>query len=287
MSNDNTERTSFSRHPRYYGSEYLTFAVDGYLFQLPVRRLKESKYFQDMLDSKHLGGSVEGRSDEHPIALGSITSFEMESFADILDARVFDKEVKSEWKQLSAALHLSTMWEFEDIRARLIKDMSQTIGNGGIEPLDRVEVAIQCRVTDWLHPAYQELCERADGVTTDEAKRLGMDRLAAIYRVRDRRRPAAQNSGYCYSCGSDYGYTNVAPTPTLDLIKAEEVLASVDVPLPSLHAPESSDACVIRQERDKSSSEKETAGDWNGFPNQDRRSLIRRFGGYSASFQQF
>ncbi|KIO21814.1 hypothetical protein M407DRAFT_196101 [Tulasnella calospora MUT 4182] len=32
---------------------------------------------------------------------------------------------------------------------------------------------------------------------------------------------------------------------------------------------------------------RKTAGDWNGFPSQDRRSLIRRFGGYSASFQQF
>ncbi|KAG8921007.1 hypothetical protein FRC01_000490 [Tulasnella sp. 417] len=155
MSNDNNER-ALARHPRYYGSEHLTFAVDGYLFQLPVRRLKESKYFQDMLGSEHLGESVEGRSDEHPIALGGITSFEMESFVDVLDARVFDKEAKREWKQLAAALHLSTMWEFEDVRARLIKDMSQIINNGGIEPLDRVEVSIKCRVIDWLHPAYQE-----------------------------------------------------------------------------------------------------------------------------------
>ncbi|KIO16902.1 hypothetical protein M407DRAFT_33457 [Tulasnella calospora MUT 4182] len=240
MSKDNIKRTPLSRHPRHYGSEHLTFAVDGYLFQLQVRRLKESKYFQDMLGSEHLGGSVEGRSDEHPIALGSITSFEMESFVDVLDARVFDKEVKREWKQLAAALHLATMWEFEDVRARLIKDMSQIINNGGVDPLDRVEVSIQCRVSNWLHPAYQELCDRAEGVTTVEAKRLGMDRLAAIYRVRDRRHAnnAAQNSSRCSYCSrnSFYGsYNNVVQTvqtPTLDLIKAEDVLSSVEVPLP-------------------------------------------------------
>ncbi|KIO22953.1 hypothetical protein M407DRAFT_27523 [Tulasnella calospora MUT 4182] len=194
MSNDDIQRTPLSRHPLYYDSDYLTFAVDGYLFKLPVRRLKESKYFQDMLGSEHLGGSVEGKSDEHPITLGGITSFEMESFVGILDARVFGKEVQREWKQLAAALHLATMWEFEDVRTRLIKDMSQMISNGGVEPLDRVEGSIQCRVSDWLHPAYQVLCDRKEGVTTEEAKRLGMDRLAAIYRVRDRRHADAVNA---------------------------------------------------------------------------------------------
>ncbi|KAG8967805.1 hypothetical protein FRC05_001901 [Tulasnella sp. 425] len=136
-----------------------------------------------MLDDEHLGGSGEGKSDEDPIALGSITTFEMESFVDVLDARIFDKEGKREWKQLAAALHLSTMWEFEQVRARLIKDMSLIIDNGGIDPLDRIEVSIQCRVSDWLYPAYQELCDRTEPLTTEEAKRLGMDRLAAVYRV--------------------------------------------------------------------------------------------------------
>ncbi|KAG8909856.1 hypothetical protein FRC01_006684 [Tulasnella sp. 417] len=187
MSSDSVKPAPLTRHPRCYGSEHLTFAVDGYLFQLPVRRLKESKYFQDMLDSEHLGGSAEGKSDENPITLGGITEFEMESFVHILDARVFDEEIQREWKQLAAALHLATMWEFEAVRSRLIKDMSRVINQGGIEPLDRIEVSIQCRISDWLHPAYEELCDRKEGVTNEEAKRLGMDRLAAIYRVRDRR----------------------------------------------------------------------------------------------------
>lgn len=48
-----------------------------------------------MLGSEHLGGDAEGRSDEHPIALGSITTFEMESFVDVLDAR-YDR-LEPEW----------------------------------------------------------------------------------------------------------------------------------------------------------------------------------------------
>ncbi|KAG9031483.1 hypothetical protein FS837_002973, partial [Tulasnella sp. UAMH 9824] len=208
--------------------------VDGYLFQLPVRRLEQSKHFQDMLGSEHLGDSVEGKSDEHPIVLEGITSFEMESFVDVLDARTFDDEETRDWKQFAAALHLATMWEFERVRAKLIKDMSQVISNGGVEPLDRVEVSIQCRVSDWLYPAYQELCDRAEAVTTEEAKRLGMDRLAAIYRVRDRRHafdPAARRNGYCGYCAGS-GLPNRIPCPpTLELIKAEAALSSIEGPL--------------------------------------------------------
>ncbi|KIO22955.1 hypothetical protein M407DRAFT_27524 [Tulasnella calospora MUT 4182] len=246
------------RHFRYYNSEHLIFVVDGYLFQLPVRRLKQSKFFRDMLDSEHLDDpdSFKGRSDEHPIALDSIKCFEMESFADVLDARyddfmpllrsaeispqflprVFDDEIKREWKQLAAALHLATMWGFKEVKTRLVRDMSQIISDDGIPPLDRIEVSVQCGVSDWLHPAYQELCERTEGMTNEEAKRLGMDRLAAVYRVRDRRHAhtaAVQNSGHCGYCGRTgyMSYSNNVQTPTLDLIKAEEVLSSVEGPL--------------------------------------------------------
>ncbi|KAG8912965.1 hypothetical protein FRC01_004812 [Tulasnella sp. 417] len=259
MSTNNIERPSRTRHPRFYDSEYLTFVVDGYLFRLPVRRLKESNYFQDMLGSEHLGGSVEGKSDEHAIELGTITSFEMESFVDVLDARFFGKEVQREWKQLVAALHLSTMWEFEDVRARLIKEMSDIINQGGIAPLDRIEASIQCRISDWLHPAYKELCEREEGVTAKEAKRLSMDRLVAIYRVRDRLNAktaaqqactaaqnafsAARSTGSCQSCGRTvrmccnptippYVHTVAESlTTTLDLIGEENILSSLDGPL--------------------------------------------------------
>lgn len=234
MSRSDVKSTTFPHHPRYYDSGHPTFAVDGYLYQLPVRRLKESKYFQEMLDDEHLGGSGEGRSDEDPIALGSITTFEMESFVDVLDARIFDKEGKREWKQLAAALHLSTMWEFEEVRATLINSMSQIINNGGVEPLDRVDVSIQCRVSDWLHPAYQELCDRTEPLTTEEAKRLGMDRLAAVYRVRDRRyannRPSTSSTS-CDYCGQTvYMSHHVAPAPSLDFIKIEDILSSVEGP---------------------------------------------------------
>ncbi|KAG9027236.1 hypothetical protein FS837_004340, partial [Tulasnella sp. UAMH 9824] len=122
------------------------------------------------------------------------------------------------------------MWEFERVRAKIVKDMSQLISNGGVGPLDRVEVSIRCRVSDWLHPAYQELCDRAEGVTTEEAKRLGMDRLAAIYRIRDRRHPHDPESypGHCTYCAGTGLADHVPRTATLDLIKAEEILSSVE-----------------------------------------------------------
>lgn len=148
--------------------------------------------------------------------------------------RVFDKEAQRDWNQLAAALHLTTMWEFEEVRKRLIEDMSQLISSNAVEPLDRVEVSIQCRVNQWLHPAYQQLCERTTALTTKEAKGLGIDRLAAIYRVRDALHASKTSpGGSCHRCGrTTQAYFNQAPAVSaLSLIQGEPILSSVEGPL--------------------------------------------------------
>lgn len=62
--------------------------VEGYLYRVPVGRLKESEHFKSMLESAHMGGDGEGRSDEHPITLEGISNFEMESFMDVIQAKL-------------------------------------------------------------------------------------------------------------------------------------------------------------------------------------------------------
>ncbi|KAG8944123.1 hypothetical protein FRC04_002161 [Tulasnella sp. 424] len=134
-----------------------------------------------MLDSVHTGAENEGGSDDYPIELKGISNFEMESFLDANSARFFSEECTFNWKQLAAALHLSTMWAFDDLRSRLIKHMEKDIGT--VDPLDRVDVALQCRVEAWLHPAYKDVCERSTKLTAAEGERLGMARFSAICRV--------------------------------------------------------------------------------------------------------
>lgn len=145
--------------------------------------------------------------------------------------RLFGQKTTLQWKQLAAALYLATMWEFDDVRAQLIALMSRMIGAGSVDVLDRLEVSIRCRVVDWLLPAYQVLCERSEEVTTEEARRLGFERLVAIYRVRARLRAAMMQGVRCRRCeGSGPSGSQAGADHTLELLKNESVLMSLDGP---------------------------------------------------------
>ncbi|KAG8944121.1 hypothetical protein FRC04_002159 [Tulasnella sp. 424] len=155
-----------------------------------------------MLDSADTGSVGEGQSDEHPIILEGISNFEMESFMDAIQARLFTAQDQMDWKQKSAALHLATMWGFEDVRKGLISSMERQIT--AIDPLDRIEASLKCRVQDWFHPAIQSLCERAEYLTAAEGERLGLVRLTAICRLRETYPPnrgPSPASSYCSYCG--------------------------------------------------------------------------------------
>lgn len=98
------------------------------------------------------------------------------------------------------------MWNFEDLRKDIIAHVNQTISDAS--PLDRIDASLKCRVEEWLHPAYQVLCERETGLTDEEAEHLGLRRAAAIWRIRESRQPilaacwsCRRNVEQCYECG--------------------------------------------------------------------------------------
>lgn len=108
--------------------------------------------------------------------------------------RFLDGDPKLTFQQWAAGLHLATMWGFNDIRNKIIDKMDKTIS--GVYSLDRIDAALKCRVRKWLHPAYKVLCKREMGLTDDEASRLGIQRSAAIWRIRESVLSAkAENSG--------------------------------------------------------------------------------------------
>lgn len=87
---------------------------------------------------------------------------------------------------------------------------------GTVDPLDRADVALQCRVEAWLHPAYKDLCERSTKVTAAEGARLGMARFSAICRVRESRMEATVNvqalpTGTHYPCGYNSSWETNPP----------------------------------------------------------------------------
>ncbi|KAG8894160.1 hypothetical protein FRC00_009414 [Tulasnella sp. 408] len=136
-----------------------------------------------MIEETAIGLEGEGHSDEQPISLTGISAFEIESFLEAMEALFPNGGSKLTFDQWAAGLHLATMWGFDDIREKIIVKMDGTISK--INPLDRIDVSLKCRVQKWLHPAYEALCKRDEGLSDDEAGRLGLQRSAAIWRIRE------------------------------------------------------------------------------------------------------
>ncbi|KAG8967799.1 hypothetical protein FRC05_001895 [Tulasnella sp. 425] len=83
-----------------------------------------------------------------------------------------------EWLE---AFEIATLWGFEQLRAYIIKTMDSIAQ----DPSERILVADQCGLTEWLYPAYAKLCARDASLTAEEGRRLGFERLAALSRIRE------------------------------------------------------------------------------------------------------
>lgn len=93
----------------------------------------------------------------------------------------FDPLPELTLQEWSEAFHIATLWGFEQLRAYIIK----TTDSIAQDPMDRIQLADQCGLTEWLHPAYAKLCARDTSLTAEEGRRLGFERFAALSRIRE------------------------------------------------------------------------------------------------------
>jgi hypothetical protein len=100
---------------------------------------------------------------------------------------------QAEW---ISALRLSTMWELLDIRALAIKALSEL----NMSAVDKVTLARECKVTEWLLVGYEEIAKREKTITNEEAERLGWQAAFRLLRARETSKksqpyPMARNYG--------------------------------------------------------------------------------------------
>ncbi|KAG8914584.1 hypothetical protein FRC01_004001 [Tulasnella sp. 417] len=236
----NSSRTSNmpSKHSEFGKSSYLIFLVDDTLFHIPLRRLSQSQYFRDMIGEAYIGSEGEGKSDEHPICLGGISAFEMESFLKVIDSPFIYGDPQLAFSEWAAALHLATMWNFDEIRERVIAQMDKTISTANI--FERIDVSLKCGVEKWLHPAYEALCTRTETLSDSEAEHLGLRRAAAIWRIRerllvDKTSSAPSSKPIALRAGKGGFY----------YAEREEMIGEVDFPQPQPQPPPPSKALVM------------------------------------------
>ncbi|KIO22961.1 hypothetical protein M407DRAFT_27529 [Tulasnella calospora MUT 4182] len=158
----------------------VVFQVADVLFSLPRSQLMTSEFFREMLSSDHIGSQEEGTKD-NPIVLEAITVSQVTSFCRVACGRRFDPPPDLTLKEWSGALQIATLWRFEQLRAYIIMSMDSIAS----DPFDRIQVADDCGLTDWLYPAYARLCARDASLTIEEGRRIGFERFAALGKIRE------------------------------------------------------------------------------------------------------
>jgi hypothetical protein len=96
-----------------------------------------------------------------------------------------DRDVSlTEWKAL---LVIGSRFDCPRIRQRAIDEVDAF--EPSIDPVEQIELARKHSVPQWLLRAHEEICQRHEPVTPDEAERLGARTTALLGLARERSRP--------------------------------------------------------------------------------------------------
>jgi hypothetical protein len=107
-----------------------------------------------------------------------------------------------EWTHL---LSISDQFEMAKVHKRAIKELASM----QLDPVDRIVLAVDHDVPEWLDPAYVELCKREDPLREEEAEKVGLSTMVKLCCAREKIRTSAQVKLdlYCQRCN------RAAPTP--------------------------------------------------------------------------
>ena len=93
-----------------------------------------------------------------------------------LRTRKFNEYSASTVPEWTSILALADRWSFASIRDLSIAQLALLAS-----PADKVSLGRRYAITSWLTDAYLALCLRADPLSTEEARRLGVDEVMKIW----------------------------------------------------------------------------------------------------------
>jgi hypothetical protein len=80
-------------------------------------------------------------------------------------------------------LRCSTLWRVSEIREKAKIQLDSSL-----KSVNRVLLARECHVGEWLSRGYQELVQRSETISEADEERLGSSTVIKLFRMRDRRR---------------------------------------------------------------------------------------------------
>ena len=82
----------------------------------------------------------------------------------------------------TSVLKLSTMWSFDLLRDLAIRNMAEL---PGASPVEKAALANEYQIDQWLLPALNELAQREEPISINEAHRLGWEMALQMAAVRE------------------------------------------------------------------------------------------------------
>ncbi|KAJ7180997.1 hypothetical protein C8R46DRAFT_885842 [Mycena filopes] len=125
---------------------------------------------------------AEGRSDANPFVLEGISSVDFQRLLKVLyplDIPQILAMPKEDW---ISVLKLSTQWYFLDARDLAIKQLDERTDIGSVE---LILLARQYDVATWLRRGYTDLARREEGISLEDAAKIGWETTVRLYQTRE------------------------------------------------------------------------------------------------------
>ncbi|KAL0579204.1 hypothetical protein V5O48_002827 [Marasmius crinis-equi] len=204
------------RDPKYYIDEEMAiFLVDMHLFRIHRHILRrESVVFDSMFECPPPAEGREGQSDDNPIVLQGVTRAEFLALMDYFYKGSFFKsesDNKTTREEYIDLLSIATRFECIEARQKAVQGIEGHV----LDPVQKIVLAQTYDVSQWLVPAYVELCQRDNPLTHDEALQIGLEKVILIGNARENRASIVIGGNSDHTCWQLRGHSPLyAPIPT-------------------------------------------------------------------------
>lgn len=167
-----------------------------------IRFEVDSKVFATMfLLPPGEAAAVEGVDEKSPIKLEGIRRRDFRNLLHAIYPNLVPKRPDPSQDELLALLHLSTMWEFKEVRKVVIAKLTEK----PMDAIQKIQLAREAKVSQWLLSAYAELVSSDKPLTLKEIGTLDWETIARLLLVQQQQpelwRKQIENAGttghYC------------------------------------------------------------------------------------------
>ncbi|KAH9915885.1 uncharacterized protein B0H18DRAFT_1039570 [Fomitopsis serialis] len=179
------------RHERFYlGDGTVVFQVEDVLFKVHSYFFEHySKGFHDMfLCQPTEGVPLEGSADCVPIVLEQTSALDFERLLQVFYPDAFHAWQLGATDEWISVLRLAHRWQFDSI-VKLAADWLPSYAT----LVEQIALAREFNLPNIIRPAGVQLCARAEPLSLEETKILGVDAAHIIWSLREGYRTKWQN----------------------------------------------------------------------------------------------